>query len=348
MKLEVEATRPGRALHVDGEGTLYLSHRYAVLCSRDDGASWERLTSVPGAPLGWMTTPSRLASRLMRHEVKALVRLADGGLVASTRRGVHHGRPGEPLMRPSRVETRGEAVMPPMTLTVGPGDRVIWGEYGSKRGKRGVRLYASDDAGSSFRIVYAFDPGEVLHVHNVLHDPARGHYWVLAGDHGDEPGIGILSEDLAKFEWLAKGEQLYRAVEAFDFGDRLVYATDTEMERNALVSMDKDSGRTERLMELEGSCIHACRFGDIYAFSTTVEPSPVNPTRSASLWVSRDGERWDCVLEARKDRWNGSYFQFGSLVLPRGRSGRERLFLSGQAVEGLAGLALVAQLAGPG
>jgi hypothetical protein len=79
--------------------------------------------------------------------------------------------------------------------------------------------------------------------------------------------------------------------------------------------------------------------------STTVEPSKVNRSRNASLWVSRDGERWTRVFQAAKDRWNERYFQFGSLVLPRGESDREVIAFSGQAVRGLDGSVVMATLA---
>ena len=108
---------------------------------------------------------------------------------------------------------------------------------------------------------------------------------------------------------------------------------------NALVPLDKAHRATERLRHFEGSCIYACRFGAWFAITTTVEPSRVNPSRDATLWVSRDLERWHCVLRARKDRWHADYFQFGSLVLPRGASGRDVFAVSGQALDSLDGRA---------
>jgi hypothetical protein len=172
------------------------------------------------------------------------------------------------------------------------------------------------------------------------------HYWVLAGDHDDEPGIGILSADLRHFEWFRKGEQDYRAVEVFDFGDRLVYATDTEVAQNGLISLDKQSGRHERLRDFPGSCIYACRFGRWFAIATSVEPSPVNHTTDATLWLSPDAEKWWQIYSARKDSWSADYFQFGSIVLPVGRSGRETLLYSGQAVRGIDGRACTVRVAG--
>ena len=299
---------------------------------------------MPVSSVRWFGKLCRLASRLLRFEVRALVALSDGTYVASNREWVFRAQPGEPVMRPSIVEEQGPAVTPPMTLTVGPDDRVLWGEYNSKSNHdQPVRLYVSDDRGRSYQVAHVFEPGSVRHVHNLYYDPGLEQYWVLAGDHDDEPGIGRLSADLRDFEWVGKGKQIYRAVCVFDFGDRLVYGTDTEMEPNAIVSLDKKTGRVERILETKGSCIYACRFGGLYALTTTVEPSKVNPSRNATLWLSRDGERWKNAFEATKDRW-GRFFQFGSLVLPSGASPREAISFSGQAVKRIDGKLVVARL----
>jgi hypothetical protein len=287
---------------------------------------------------------SRMACRLLRHEVKALAVLSDGTHVAGNRDWVFWSRPGDHVMTPSTIDQGGDAVWPPMIMTVGPGDRVIWGEYGgSKHNPRPVRVYVSEDGGRSFEVCHVFEGGSIRHVHNVIHDTHIGGYWVLAGDHDHEPGIGRLSGDLKDFEWVTKGEQQYRAVCVFDLGDELLYGTDTEMEPNALIRLDKATGRTERVLELPGSVIYACRFGGIYALSTTVEPSAVNKTPDAQLWLSRDGESWHCVHRARKDRWHAVLFQFGSIVLPRGASGRQTIMFSGQAVRGLDGQTITAE-----
>jgi hypothetical protein len=274
--------------------------------------------------------------------VRALVELDDATLVAANRRGVFAGPPDGALLAPSRVADGGLPLLPPLCIGSGPG-AVLFGEYGSPRG-RAMRIFASRDRGASFEPVHAFAPDEVLHVHNVVWDAAERHYWVLTGDFGSQPGIGRLSADLARFDWLVRGEQRFRAVDLFDAGDRLVSATDTQLEENALVALDKRTGRAERLRPFEGSCIYACRFGPWYAIATTVEPSPVNRSRDATLWVSRDLDAWHCVLRAPKDRWHADYFQFGSLVLPRGASGRPVVAVSGQAVAGLDGRIVTATI----
>ena len=62
------------------------------------------------------------------------------------------------------------------------------------------------------------------------------------------------------------------------------------------------------------------------------------------LWYSRDGQHWEKAFSAAKDRWNETYFQFGSLVLPRGHSGREVIAFSGQAVKAVDGKTVFATL----
>jgi hypothetical protein len=343
--LHITSRAPGRAVCLLADGACYAGRGYSILRSADDAQTWAPVAQLPCTMGRRLASVSRLASRLLRHEVRALAVLPGGSLVAASREGIFYGMPGERRMRPSTVEAAGQTLAPPMTLTTGPGGRVVCGEYDSRTAHgRPVRVLVSDDGGRSFQIARVFEGGSILHVHNLVYDPSLRKYWLLAGDHGHEPGIGLLGEDFRDFDWLVKGEQRFRAVEVFDFGDRLIYGTDSEREANAIVSLDKRSGRLERLSDLEGSCIYACRFGGVYALSTTVEPSAVNPSRWAALWVSRDGSRWERVLQAEKDRWHARYFQYGSLVLPRGASERETIFFSGQALRGLDGMVYAARL----
>lgn len=331
---------PGRMLHVSRDGTVYLARGYSIFKSTNEGQLWQPVCAVPLSVPRRIASASRLASRLLRNEIKAMNLLDNGGLIASTREGVYRAGSGESWMVPCRVHDGDQRAEPPITITIGPGGRVVWGEYISKTVHRlPVRVFASENGGQSFEVVHTFEPGTIRHVHNLHYDAPLDCYWVLAGDHDHEPGIGRLSGDFREFAWVVKGAQQFRAVQAFDFGNCLIYGTDTEMEANAVVRFDKATGRVERLQELDGSCIYACRFGGVYALTTSIEISSVNLSREAGLWVSRDGETWTRVVSAEKDRWHAAYFQFGSIVLPRGESDRDTLYFSGQALKNIDGRA---------
>ena len=62
------------------------------------------------------------------------------------------------------------------------------------------------------------------------------------------------------------------------------------------------------------------------------------------MWLSTDGTQWNKVLEAEKDGWDAKYFQYGSLVLPRGESDRDTIVFSGQALRHLDGRLVCAEL----
>jgi hypothetical protein len=345
MEIALEEIRrvPGRLVLAEAPGTLWAGRNYDLVRSDDDGATWRQVSALPRSPLRRLAERSRMACRLLRHEVRALLRLADGTLVAASREGVFHGREGDRVLRPSEIAFGELPLLPPMRLGAGPNGAVVFGEYGDGR-RRPIRLFASTDSGRSFEPVACFPSGTVAHIHNVIHDGSRNLYWVLAGDRDAEPGFGKLSADLRSFEWFVKGEQRFRAVTFFDLGDRLLYATDSEVEQNSLIVLDKESGKTERLRDFEGSCIYGCRFGGLMALTTTVEPSSVNRSDRSCLWLSRDGERWARAWQARKDRWSSKYFQYGSLVLPVGGNARAIVAWSGQAVEGIDGLTVLAGL----
>ncbi len=344
LQLEILREVPGRAVLAEADGTIHLGRNYDIVRSHDQGESFVRVASFPRSLWRRGAEVSRLACRLLRQEVRALVRLSDGSYVAANREGVFFGPGDGGVLQDSEVESGDCELMPPFRMARGPADEVVWGEYGSWREPRPIRIFVSTDAGRHFESVHAFAPNEVLHIHNVCYDAGRDLYWILAGDHGPHPGIGMLSSDFLRFEWLARGEQDFRAVHVFDFGDRLVYPTDTEVALNSVIWLDKATGEARRVCELPGSGIYACRFGGIYALSTTVEPSKINTATASGLWLSRDGEDWKVAYWGEKDRWSAHYFQFGSLVLPAGESDSETLYFSGQAIRELDGRTLVARL----
>jgi len=337
----VRQIRRGRVLYARPDGTFYVSQHLRIYRTADEGRTWEFVAALPRPFTRRLAESSRLACRLLRHEVRSLAVRSDGACVAANRHWIYYCPPGATAMRPSEIPVGDVPLMPPMCMTVGLDDRIVWGEYGFYKHRRPVRVYVSTDAGQSFELAHVFEPDTIYHVHNIVWDESLHRYWLLAGDLRHHPGIGLFSEDLADFEWVVKGRQQHRAVCAFDLGDRLVYGTDTETEPNAVMCLDKKTGQLERVFEVNGSCIYGCRFGGIYAISTTVEPSRVNRSQNAALWVSRDTEQWFKAYEAPKDRWNAKYLQFGSLVLPRGQSDREVVLFSGQALRGIDGKLLV-------
>lgn len=314
-------------------GVLYIGRGYHVFRSKDMGTTWESLGRIPGRVSRRIAGRFRMAARLLRFEIKALVELGDDHLVASVREGLYFYENGK-WTQATVSPVDGRPARSPMRIMATPQGEVVWGEYGRNMERSSVAVYRSRDGGRSYAPLHVFSPGDIRHIHSVIPHGSGTGYWVMTGDYGNEPGIGILAQDGADLQWLGRGEQRYRAVHVFDHNGSLVYGTDTEEESNRIIHLDQKSGEVQELQELPGSCLHGCRFGDVLALSTSVEASPVNQGRNAELWVSRDALKWERVCERQKDRWHALAFQFGSLILPSGSGPKGPVVFSAQSLEG--------------
>lgn len=337
--LSVIARCRGRALYLGKDGAVYVGRGYRIYRSDDWGKSWALDSQVPAPAWRAGAALVRPGARLLRHYVAGLAVLSDGTRIAVARDGLYRARRGEVRMTRAFAVTRGSR---PLNVTADRDDRVLFGEYGDNAARHEIHLYVSRDRAERFDVGYTFPRGAIRHVHNVLYDRFLDKYWVLVGDYGAEPGIGLLDRDLSHLEWVLQGSQSARAVAAVVEEDCLLFGTDTELELNRILRLDKGSGRTSALADIEGTSLHATRFGAVRAISTCVEPSRINRSSEARLYVSTDTERWSAAAAYPKDPLPFRLFQFGTLVLPHSEHAGSRGLFSGQAVSGLDGQALLA------
>lgn len=345
LSLKIKHKITGKVVGFSPDGQVFLGRGYS-LCAVDSQHQAACIAKAPCPAKRRLIEKSRLLSRLFRHEIRGAVVLTDGAKVVATRQGLYYGQSGQMLLTAACIPPLTPEIRQPMTITADSQDRILWGEYWDNPDLRSVRLFVSYDRGRSYEPFFSFKPGEIKHVHNIVEDRDEGCYWVLVGDHSRQAGIGRLSRDLRSFDWFVKGEQKYRAVCVFPFADRLVYATDSEKEPNYICSLDKQTGRQEKICPVPGSCIYAARFGKWFIVSTSAEYFAFDTigSKAATLWASCDCADWQQVFTASKDVWHKKYFQFGSLILPRGQWGSDRIVFSGQAVKQYDNVTCIAEI----
>jgi hypothetical protein len=343
--LNIKNEIPGRAVGLSSDGHIFLGRNYELFTA-DISGNCEQVAVVPCPAKQKFIAFNRLLCRLFRHEIRGAVTLSDNSKVVATRQGLYCASPDDIVLTPAKLPQLTPEVILPTAITADSEDRILWGEYWGNSGLRSVRLFVSHDKGRSYEPFFSFRPGEIKHVHNIVEDTHDDCYWVLVGDHFHQSGIGRLSKDLKTFDWLIKGEQKYRAVCVFPLKERLVYATDSEKEPNCVCSLNKAVGKWEKICDVPGSCIYAARFGKWYAISTTSECFDFETigSRMATLWVSSNCEDWQQVFAVDKDIWNKKYFQFGSLVLPRGQWDNNEIVFSGQAVKKYDNVTCIAEI----
>ena len=95
VELETLRRVQGRPVLARPNGDVYVCKGFEIQRTGDDGASWTRVGALPRSGLRQLAERSRLACRLLRHEVRALARLSDGTYVAANRAGLYRGREGD-------------------------------------------------------------------------------------------------------------------------------------------------------------------------------------------------------------------------------------------------------------
>ncbi|MDD3029613.1 MAG: hypothetical protein PHS57_04965 [Alphaproteobacteria bacterium] len=177
--------------------------------------------------------------------------------------------------------------------------------------------------------IYTFPKGTCDHIHNVVADPYRNCLWVLTGDYDRGAALWQVRDRFASVHPVVSGNQIYRAVWLVPYEDGLLYATDSNIDPNALLFLkEKDGWTLERLSALPGSSIYAQRWGEGVLFSTTVEPGAPSgrflydildnrrgggiADASAHLFFYTRDEGLREILRVPKDAWPMRLFQFGA------------------------------------
>ena len=343
--LKIKHTVKGRVIQADPDGTIYIGQKYDVRAYRGDVNNMPIVAQVPCPWKRKLIEPFRPLCRLFRHEIRGFGIFPDGSTVVAPRQGLFYGNPGEVALHHAALPHATPAIRPPTNLTVDSNGRVLWGEYlAIQKGGREVRLCASQDKGKNYDVVFTFEHGDIGHVHRIQEDPYEDCYWVLVGDHGPHPGFLRLSKDFKTADWLVRGEQKYRAVTAIILKDRIVYGTDSEKEPNGIYSLDKKTGKAEKLCDTPGSSCFASKFGKWFAISTGVEYFEKWENNLATLWISEDADNWQKVFDAPKDFWSIKYFIYGGFNLPTGQSPNDEIVFSGQSVKKYDNLVCISEI----
>lgn len=333
-----------KPLFLDDRGRLVLGKANTLYRRTVDGGL-ERLVSVPESRKRRLLAMSRWAFRLARL----------GFGTGAFFQGLYFFSYGARLYSycPERAlltcEFSFRVGRGPLSFTVVEGvqgveDGIYFGEYFGNRQRAPVHVYKRDKDGS-WNVIYSFAQGEINHIHGLVPDPQRNCIWLLAGDFEHSASIWMIKNDFKDVHPVLRGEQAYRACVAFPTEQGLLYATDTQINRNAirLLACRDGEWRSDSLMEINGSCIYGCQLRDYFVFSTATEPSDhkSNPllalldrrpgpgiveNKSDVLVVSKTDLSCSVLFSKNKDFLPYRLFQFGAILFPHGVARDNTLF----------------------
>jgi len=330
-----------RPLYVEPDGTLWAGRGTQLHRSDDAGGSFSPVATYRGDMTQRLGQWSRLAARLFRSGFHTVLPLPDGSCIATVRGRLVKQDPHATTFREVFLVPRGSR---PLNLCTTPDGSIFFGEYFFNRERQAVHIYASVDRGESWEVAHTFAPGAIRHVHGVFYDRFRRGCWVLTGDEDHESKILLTEDGFRSLEVVFEGSQRYRAVSAIPRPDCLITGTDTPHRPNYVQRLYPESGRSERVVSLPGSVLQGAEVGPYQVFSVSAEPSRVNTSRDASLYVSKGGTTWSRLYARRRDRWQPRYgpwpdvvaerafLQHPAFLLPHGHTNRPILYAYGQAL----------------
>ncbi len=312
---------------IAAEGRLYGGHGYRLVCSDDGGKSYGLLAKYK-VPI-WRSgiAHSRVGIRLLREGFHSIAKSDDGTIVAVVRGAILMlKKGGESFKCVFRIK-RGSR---PLNICWIPKIGFVFGEYFSNEKRVPVHIYASQK-GDFWSSIYTFPKGSIRHIHGIYYDPFREGVWVLTGDRDEESGLWFSSDGFRTVNPIARGSQRARAVSILPVDDGLIVPMDSPIERNYIHHVDVATGTFTRLAELPGSAFYTSRLGEFMFVSTVVEPSKINVTQHAALYVGTASGGWRCMARYERCRANvvEKYMSYPSLVLAPSDGRGDQLYAYG-------------------
>ncbi|HPJ13338.1 MAG TPA: hypothetical protein PLV00_08130 [Caldisericia bacterium] len=243
-------------------------------------------------------------------------------------------------------------------------DGVYFGEYFNNPDRKEVRIWRRKKVDNSkWEVAHTFENGTINHIHTLLVDKYRDCVWILTGDFDKAAGFWIATDDFRSVEPAVIGKQEYRSCAAFALPKGILYATDTQLEANSIRFLRKVGSifESEKLYDLEGSCIYSCAVGESYFFSTAVEPASEGKSKldlisyrrgkGIKSWNSeivmgnlQEGFKRIAIFE--KDILPMGLCQFGTVIFPSIQSNPADLICQGVGLKKIDGKMMIIEYDG--
>ena len=279
-------------------------------------------------------TASKAVERLLRFEPRYLNRLSEHEFILSSRGRLSLVDIGCGQKRTIFVYALGTK-NPLQFCTYNRSGRqeIVFGDYGGHDEKGDVGIYRY--CGERVEKIALIPGGLINHIHRVEYDAWRDCYWVFTGDSNAGSGIWRFSYGQRLVEPFLLGSQQYRMDVVFLSETKMVYATDSPIEKNHVYVLDIPSKQIDRIMDLPGSCIFGgkteTKQGVFYSFITAVEPDTTLPTlryrltaklgngihdRYSHVFAGNVEKGFTEIWKSKKDWMPMWLFQFGNMRIP--------------------------------
>lgn len=333
-----------------GENIIYLSKLNKLFSYDISTNEFFKLYEFSTDFLTKISNLSNLLRRLFRKDIRYSILIDNNNLLMVRNKKIHRLN-----LKSLEVESvinlsRGSR---PLNMTIvnsliGFSDGIYFGEYFSNPRKTSVRIfrYSNDE----LSVVYEFEEGMINHIHNIIVDLNLNCLWILTGDFENGSAIYQATDDFKRVKCILNGQQIYRSCVAFPTSDGLIYATDSQFEKNSIFLLQRknDNWQSKKIFNMNGPCIFGTKIGKNFYFSTAVEAinsgnfifkylrNKRGPgiIRNQSEIVSGNVQMgFKTVYKNEKDVYPFLLFQFGNIIFPSGENNLAKLVFSNIALK---------------
>ena len=194
----------------------------------------------------------------------------------------------------------------------------FFGEYFSNPSRDRVNIFAYNTLANKWETKYTFHENSIRHIHSIKYDQYRNGYWILSGDENSESALWFTS-DFKKLKAFGDWSQNSRAVKIIPTKEFLIVPMDTPYQKNYINYFYPEKNNFKQVIELPGSAFHAEEIGNYYIVSTVVEPSKVNLTNSAEIYIcKKDSQNWEMLFSGKRSNLPikySHYYRYPELVV---------------------------------
>lgn len=341
----------------------YISYKAGKLYKQD---SFKKspicLTKLPNNKVKGLLTLVRHAERLLRMEPRVAVEVGKENIVMSYRGAVYNVNTNDGSIKLEHRFRNGMNNPLSFCTTTEQKQRILYGEYWINAFREKVCIFERDKDGC-WREIFAFNAGEVTHIHRIVFDKFRNCFWILTGDNDNESAIWQADYNFKEVKAVFKGEQKYRSCFLVPEENGLLYATDTPLEDNSIYFIPIETENKIlppiKIYDMPGPCIYGKVIDEnLFAFATSVEPDSSLPkwryyftrktgkgvkTRKSYIVLGNSKDGFNECFEAEKDMMNMSLFQFGNFQFAE-TNDKNKIFCAGQALKKVDGKTLIIEI----
>ncbi|MCG7495336.1 hypothetical protein MHO82_00495 [Vibrio sp. Of7-15] len=165
-----------------------------------------------------------------------------------------------------------------------------------------IGIYCISDDGRKMHCCYKFESDEIKHVHGIFWDEYRHRLWVTTGDKDHESNLYYTDDEFDTLIKFSGGDQSWRMVSATFTKDYIYWGMDAGKDappdsKNKIYRMNVETKKRETLAEIDKPAYHIIKScsGKMYLGTTYEIGMPNNPTKTADLWFSENGDVWDKI-----------------------------------------------------